>query len=320
MPLVSLDEVREAAALLRGEAEPTPLLRADWLSEEVGAEVRLKAESLQRSGSFKFRGAYHYLARLAPEVRARGVITYSSGNHAQAVALAARQFGVPAVVVMPTTAPGVKRKGAEALGAEVVLVGTTSIERREAAEARAARDGLHMVPPFDHPWIIAGQGTAALEALERWPEMDTWVVCVGGGGLASGSAVALRGARGRGIRIIGVEPEGANAMEASLRAGAPVTLPGVNTIADGLAPVRPGDLTFEHVRTLVDDLVTVTDDEIRASTRDLLLKSRLVVEFSGAAAVAAVRSGRVALAGARVGAILSGGNIDPARVAELAAG
>lgn len=316
--LVTLEAVRRAADHLRGVAEVTPLLRAERLSREVGREVRLKAESLQRSGSFKFRGAWHYLSCLSPEVRDRGVITYSSGNHGQAVALAARAVGVRAVIVMPTTAPTVKRVGAEAQGGEVVLAGTTSVERRAVAEAMAAREGLHMVPPFDHPWIIAGQGTAALEAAETWPEMDTWVVCIGGGGLASGSAVALRGLRGGAIRIIGVEPEGANAMQASLTAGAPVTLSGVNTIADGLAPVRPGDLTFDHVRALVDEVVTVSDAEIRDAARSLLLESRLVVEFSGAAAVAALRSGRITTLGAHVGAILSGGNIDPARIAELA--
>jgi len=315
--LVTLEEIRGAAQNLRGVAEATPLLTSELLSQAVGGEVRLKAESLQRSGSFKFRGAMHYLSQLDPDVRARGVITYSSGNHGQALALAARLFGVRAVVVMPTTAPEVKRRGAEAQGAEVVMAGTTSLERRAVAEEISARESLHMVPPFDHPWIIAGQGTAALEAAEAWPEMDTWVVCVGGGGLAAGSAAALRGLKGAGVRIIGVEPEGANAMQASLAAQAPVTLARVQTIADGLAPVRPGDLTFAHVHALVDEVVTVSDDEIRAAAQFLLLRARLVVEFSGAAAVAALRSGRVQGAGRKIGAILSGGNIDPARLAEL---
>lgn len=317
--LVSLDQVRQAARHLEGTARRTPLV--DPAAPVVeGADVRLKAESLQRAGSFKFRGAWHYLATLDPETRSRGVITYSSGNHGQAVALAAREAGVRCVVVMPTTAPPVKREGALAFGAEVVLEGTTSLERKRRAEALADADGLHMVPPFDHPWIIAGQGTCAMEAAEDWPSMDTWVVCVGGGGLAAGSGVALRGLEAEGrrpFRIIGVEPEGAAAMRRSLDAGAPVTLERVETVADGLAPVRPGDLPFRHVQALLDDVVTVSDQEILETTRHLLLRHRLLVEFSGAAALAAILSGRVEVAGRRVGVTLSGGNMDPSLLREV---
>jgi threo-3-hydroxy-L-aspartate ammonia-lyase len=318
--LVTLEAVEGAAARIQGLAVRTPLLRFPELSERAGAEVALKPESLQRAGSFKFRGASHYLSRLPEDARAQGVITYSSGNHAQAVALSATLAGVRSVVVMPVTAPAVKREGAAAYGAEVVLEGTTSLERKARAEAIAAAEGLHMIPPFDDPWIIAGQGTAALEAATDWPEMDTWVVCVGGGGLASGSAVALRGleARGRGrFRIVGVEPEGAAAMRRSLDAGAPVTLESTQTIADGLAPVRPGALTFRHVEALFDDVVTVSDEEIRQATRLILLRHRLLVEFSGAAALAALLSGRVQAAGRRVGVILSGGNMDPSLLQAL---
>ncbi len=311
--LVAYAEVEAAAARLDGLAIRTPLLPATGVPESGAAEVRLKAESLQRSGSFKFRGAYNHIARL-PE--GTGVITYSSGNHAQAVALSARLRGFPATVVMPRLAPEIKRKGAIRLGARVISEGDTSIERRERAEAIQLEEGLHMVPPFDDPWIIAGQGTAAREAALEWPEMDAWVVCIGGGGLASGSAVALRALR-PGIRIIGVEAEGAASMRRSLDAGEPVTLDRIDTIADGLAPVRPGDLTFRHVQALFDDVVTVTDDAIREAARALLLDHKLVVEYSGAAAFAALRSGAVRLPGRRVGVTLSGGNLDPSLFGEI---
>jgi threo-3-hydroxy-L-aspartate ammonia-lyase len=326
-PLVTLDEVRGAAELIRGAAVRTPLVEAPALFERLGGEVRLKAESLQRAGSFKFRGAYHYLTRLRDaDPGVRGVVTYSSGNHAQAVALAASLSGMRSVVVMPVTAPGVKRERAAAFGAEVVLEGTTSLERKARAEAISEARGLHVVPPFDDPWIIAGQGTAALEAAEAWPGMDTWIVCIGGGGLASGSGAALRGLEaerraaggpGAPFRIVGVEPQGAAAMRRSLDAGRPVTLDRIETLADGLAPVRPGDLTFRHVEALFDDVVTVTDEEIREATRALLLEHRLLVEFSGGAALAAVLAGRVEVTGRRVGVTLSGGNMDPALLREL---
>lgn len=314
--LVALDDVRAAAGRLEGVAIRTPLLPSFFLSEALGSEVRLKAESLQRSGAFKFRGAFNFISLLTDDEVARGVITYSSGNHAQAVALAARLRGIPAAVVMPTTAPAVKVEGARRLGAQVYFEGTTSEERRVRAEAIRTEEGQQMVPPFDHPAIIAGQGTAALEAAEAWPEMDTWLVPIGGGGLASGSGVALRALRSQ-ARIIGIEPEGAAAMRASLDAGRPLTLERIDTIADGLAPTRPGDLTFRHVRDLFDDVVTVTDQAIRDAAAELLHRQKLVVEFSGAAGVAALRSGVVPVAGRRVGVVLSGGNLDPSLLGGL---
>ncbi len=313
--LVPFEAVRQAAQGLEGVAVATPLLPSHELSRETDGEVRLKLETLQRGGSFKFRGAHTFVSRLPDGEAERGVITYSSGNHGQAVALAAGLRGIPCVVVMPTTAPAVKREGAKRLGAEVVLEGTTSLERKLRAEAIQGERGLSMVPPFDDPTIIAGQGTVALEAAEAWPEMDAWLVCVGGGGLASGSGVSLRALR-PGARIIGVEAEGAPSMRRSLDAGAPVTLERIETIADGLAPVRPGDLTFHHVRTLFDDVVTVTDAAIREAAEFLLHHHKLVVEYSGAAAVAALRSGAVELRGGRVGVTLSGGNLDPSILRE----
>lgn len=316
--LVTAQDIARAADTLRGVITRTPLLSAAWLQEETGCEVRLKCENLQRAGAFKIRGAYTMLSRLSEAERARGVIAFSSGNHAQGVALAARLFGVKATVVMPTTAPAVKVEGARRLGAEIVLEGTTSIERQRRAEAIAAERGLTIVPAFDHRDIIAGQGTVGLEILEDWPEVETVVVPIGGGGLIAGVAAWL-GARAPGVRVIGVEPENADAMARSVRAGEPVTIQPKRTIADGLMPVRPGDLNFEHVRALVDDIVLVNDDEILDATRVLLAHGKLVVEFSGAATVAAVRAGRVAAAGTRVAAVLSGGNLDPTRALALLA-
>lgn len=314
--LVGIDDVRAAAERIRGVVERTPLLHAEALSEEVGAEVRLKCESLQRAGAFKIRGAYNFIAQLPPEALERGVITYSSGNHAQAVALAARLLGTRAVVVMPVTAPAIKRSGAQRLGAEVVLEGTTSLERRERAERIQEERGLAMVPPFDHPDIIAGQGTVGLEIVEDWPDVEVVIVCVGGGGLASGVGVALRALRPD-TALYAVEPTGAAALRAALDAGEPVTLPGIDTIADGLAPVRAGDLTYRHIRALYDDVVLVEDHEIRAAASVLLARVKLVVEFSGAAGVAALRSGRLPLAGRRVAVVLSGGNLDPSLLSQL---
>ena len=314
--LVELDEVREAASRIRSVAAGTPLMASEVLSEEIGAEVRLKCESLQRTGSFKIRGAYNYIAQLGADELERGVITYSSGNHAQAVALGARTAGVRAVVVMPTTAPAIKRRGAERLGAEIVLEGTTSIERKARAEEISAREGLHIVPPFDHPWIIAGQGTVGLEVHEAWPEADTFFVPIGGGGLASGTAVAVRALRPD-ARIYGVEPVGAASMRAALDAGGPVTLDAIDTLADGLAPVRTGDLTYEHARELLDDVWVVEDRDILEAASLLLLRSKLVVEFSGAATVAALRARGEMVAGHRVVAVLSGGNLDSSSIPEL---
>ena len=315
--LVAVDSIRRAAAGLRGVAVRTPLLPSPWLTEELGTEVRLKCESFQPIGAFKLRGAYTMVARLTDAERARGVVTYSSGNHAQAVAFAARAFGIDAVIVMPENAPPIKVAGTERLGAEVIMRGTTSLARREKAEAVQAERGLTMVPPFDHPDIIAGQGTIGLEILDDWADVATIVVPIGGGGMISGVSAYVKRQRPE-VRVIGVEPEGAPAMRRSLDAGEPVTLDRIDSIADGLVPVRPGDLTFAHTRALADDVVLVDDDAIRAAARGLLLRGKLLVEYSGAAAVAALRSGRVPVDGP-VAAVISGGNMDPSLVPELLA-
>ena len=312
--LVSAASIEAAARTLANVVVRTPLLPADWLTERTGAMVRLKCESLQRAGAFKIRGAYTMIARLPETARRRGVIAYSSGNHAQGVALAAKLFGVRAVVVMPTTAPEIKRSGAKRLGAEVVSEGTTSIERQRRAESIAAEQGLTIIPAFDHPDIIAGQGTVGLEILEEAPDVDAILVPIGGGGLVSGVA-AWVARRRPGCLVIGVEPVAADAMARSLEAGEPVTIEPKPTIADGLMPVRPGDLTFEHTRALVDRVVRVEDAAIEQAARLLLRESKLLVEPSGAATTAALLAGAYDARGARIAVVVSGGNVDPARVA-----
>ena len=315
--LVTADSVRDAARGLRGVAVHTPLIPAPWVSD---AEVRLKCESFQPIGAFKLRGAYTMLARLDAAERGRGVITYSSGNHAQAVAFAAREFGVKATVVMPENAPRIKVEGTKRLGAEVVERGTTSEQRRALAEEIQAEHGYVMVPPFDHPDIIAGQGTAGLEIVEDWPEVDTVLVPIGGGGLVSGIAAYVKRARPD-VRVVGVEPVGSAAMRRSLEAGERVTLDEIDSIADGLLPVRVGELTFAHTRDLADGVVLVEDDAIRSAAARLLVRGKLLVEYSGAATLAAVLSGAWREAAGpdarRVAAVVSGGNIDPSRIPEL---
>lgn len=310
--MITLDQIRQAAQRVRPIARVTPLVD---VSDLAGRPLLLKCESLQPGGAFKIRGAYNMVAQLTPEQRARGVVTYSSGNHGQAMALAARELGAPAVVVMPTTAPAIKVEGAKGFGAEVIFAGTTSTERRERAEQEAAVRGLTMVPPFDHEWIIAGQGTLGLEILEQRPDVEAVLVPVGGGGLLAGVAAAVKQSK-PGVRVIGVEPSGAAAMKASLEAGHAVTLPKTESVADGLMPVRPGDLTFAHARAFVDEVITVDDAEIIDAVLWLFTRAKIVAEPSGAATVAAALSGRVPSAGPIV-AIVSGGNISLDRLEEL---
>jgi len=315
--LVGLTEVEAAARRLAGVAVGTPLLPADIVSEITGANVRLKCENLQRAGSFKIRGAYNFVSQLSDEQVASGIITYSSGNHAQAVALSGKLRGVRAVVVMPTTAPKVKRDGAERLGAEVIYEGTTSLERRAKAEEIAEEQGLVIVPPFDHRHIIAGQGTVGLEIAREWPDVDLVLAPIGGGGLASGVAASIKRLLPT-ARVIGVEPVGAASMRKALDEERPVVIKEIDTIADGLAPVMAGELTYEHALNLMDDVVTVSDDAIREATSLLVSKQKLIVEFSGAAATAALLSKAVEAEDARVAVVISGGNLDPTLVAGVA--
>ena len=316
--LTSLQTIREAAARIKPVARRTPIVD---VSAAAGRPLYLKCENLQPAGAFKIRGAFNMLAQLSPAQRAAGVITYSSGNHGQAMALAARTLGAPAVVVMPTTAPEIKIDGARAFGAEVILAGTTSSERRTRAEAEAAARGLTMVPPFDHEWIIAGQATAGLEILEQQPDVAAVLVPIGGGGLAAGVAAAIKLSKPD-VMVVGVEPSGAAAMKDSVDAGHPVTLAKTETIADGLMPVRPGDLTFAHVQKFIDRVITVDDRAIIAAVLWIFENAKLVAEPSGAATTAAVLSGALDAAvrvDGPIVAVISGGNMSPARLAELAA-
>ena len=322
--LVSLDEIEAAAERIRPIARVTPLVEVPWPAAREAehnsgraARLLLKCENLQPMGAFKIRGAYNMLAQLPADERQRGVITYSSGNHGQAVALAARELGAPAVIVMPTTAPAVKVEGARGYGAEVTFAGTTSLDRKRRAEQIAKERRLTIIPPFDHPMIIAGQGTVGLEILEQCPNVSTVLVEIGGGGLSSGVATAIK-RRAPHVRVVGVEPAGAAKMQASLAAGAPVTLERTDSIADGLLTVRPGDLTFEHVRAFVDAVVTVPDTAMIEAIRWLFRNARLVVEPSGSVTTAALMLGLGDVDTVRgpVVAIVSGGNVEPARYAE----
>ncbi|MGH9256977.1 MAG: threonine ammonia-lyase [Vicinamibacterales bacterium] len=313
MTLVALADIEAAAERIRGVAVRTPIVDAniDRARRPSGPPdtIGLKCENFQPMGAFKIRGAYNMIARLSPDIRAAGVITYSSGNHGQAVALAAERHRVPAVIVMPETAPRVKVDGVRRCGGEVIFAGTTSADRRTRAEAEAAARGLTIVPPFDHPWIIAGAGTCGLEILEQRPDVSAVYVPVGGGGLIAGIAAAIKGTGCR-ARVIGVEPTGAARMSASRAAGRPIRLERTSSIADGLLPLQPGELTFAHVQAFVDDLVTVDDDAIVAAIRWLFREARVVAEPSGAASVAAVLQAGPAFEQGTV-AVISGGNVSP---------
>ena len=320
-PLITLEEIETALTRVATLARRTPVLP---LQSWSAGPVFLKCENMQPTGAFKLRGAANMLQQLSPEARARGVITYSSGNHGQAVALAAKALGCSAVVVMPTTAPAIKVSSVRQLGAEVAFAGTTSSERWAYAERTAAQRGLTIVPPFDHEWIIAGQGTAGIEILEQVPEVGLVLVPIGGGGLASGVAAAVKLSRPN-VRVVGVEPAGANAMQQSLAAGAPTTIDRSQSIADGLLPVRPGDLTFAHVRMFVDEVVTVSEEAIAATMRSLYFDAKVIVEPSGATALAALLSGAVSMPTGPAGprptvAILTGGNVSPRDLATILEG
>jgi threonine dehydratase len=303
--VVTLQDIQEAAQALQGIARRTPLL---WV-QALG--VHLKLENEQPIGAFKIRGAYNAIRKLPDPARKRGVITYSSGNHGQAVAYAARQFGVRAVVVMPETAPAVKVEGVQRWGGEVVLAGRTSDDRHRKAEELAAQGGLAVVPPFDHADIVAGQATLALEILEQRPDVETIVVPVGGGGLISGVVAGLAAA-GSGAAVWGVEPAGAPKLTRSLAAGAPVRLDHTASVADGLITLTVGGIPFAELarhRDRLRGVVLVDDDSITDAVHYLWRTCRLAVEPSGAATTAAVRTGAVRPAGPTV-LIVSGGNVD----------
>jgi threonine dehydratase len=307
--LVGLADVQAARKLIAGVTRTTPMEPSRPLSAGLGGPVWLKCENLQRAGSYKVRGAYVRISRLTPQERARGVVAASAGNHAQGVALAAGLLGAAATVFMPVGAPLPKVAATKGYGASVELVGSTVDEALVAAKDFADRTGAVFIHPFDHPDVIAGQGTVALEILEQCPEVKTIVTGVGGGGLVSGIAVVAKALRPD-VRVIGVQASGAAAYPPSLQAGQPVRLPVYSTIADGIAVGRPGEITFAHVSKLVDDVVTVSEEDISRALLMLLERGKLVVEPAGAVGVAALLAGAVPVA-APVVAVLSGGNIDP---------
>jgi threonine dehydratase len=314
--VVSLQDVRDAARRIAGAAHRTPVLRSRTLDALTGARVYLKAEHLQRVGAFKFRGAYNAIARLPAEQRARGIAAYSSGNHAQAVALAAHELGSSAVIVMPADTPAAKLAAVAGYGAEIVTYDRYTGNREEIGGRLAAERGLALIPPYEHPDVIAGQGTAALELLEEAGDLDALVVPVGGGGLIAGSATAAKGLQ-PGIRVVGVEPAAGDDTQRSLAAGERVRIPVPRTIADGQAAPIPGELTFSINRRLVDEIVLVSDDEIRAGLRFAVDRLKQVLEPSGATGLAALLAGRLQPAPPRIGVIISGGNVGAARLAEL---
>ena len=309
VPTVGLADIEAAREVLEGVAVRTPMEESRWLSELVGGEVRLKAENLQRTGSFKARGAYVRISRLSEEERARGVVAASAGNHAQGVALAAQLLGITATVFMPEGAPIPKERATRGYGAEVVFTGQYLEDALVAAHEFAERTGAVLIHPFDHPDVVAGQGTVGLEIIEQLPEVATVVVPTGGGGLLAGVALAVK-ALSPGVRVVGVQAKDAAAYPGSLEAGRPTPLAVMRTMADGIAVGRPGDLTFAAVVEHVDEVLTVSEDSLARAVLSLAERAKLVCEPAGAAAVAALLDHPDAFE-APVVAVLSGGNIDP---------
>ncbi|MGK5681532.1 threo-3-hydroxy-L-aspartate ammonia-lyase [Actinoplanes sp. URMC 104] len=316
--MVTLQDVRDAAERIKGVAHRTPVVTSRTLDARVGAQVFLKAENLQRIGAFKFRGAYNAIRKLDPGQLARGIAAYSSGNHAQAVALAAQELGTTAVIVMPEDTPRSKLDAVAGYGAEIITYDRYTGNREELGRRLADERGLALIPPYEHPDVIAGQGTAALELLEEVGELDAIVVPVGGGGLIAGSAVAAKGLQ-PGIEVIGVEPEAGDDTRRSLAAGERVRIEVPRTIADGQAAPTPGELTFSITRRLVNRIVLVSDEQLRDALRFAVDRLKLVMEPSGASGLAALLAGRVEAPPQRIGVIISGGNVGAARLAELLA-
>ncbi|WP_127819350.1 threonine ammonia-lyase [Microbacterium sp. CPCC 204701] len=309
----SLEDFEDAAAALHGVISRTPLDASQHLSDVLGVPVHLKLENLQRTGSFKIRGATYRLSRLTPEERSRGVVAASAGNHAQGVALAAKALGISATIFMPLGVPVPKLLATRGYGADVVLEGATVETPLRLAAEFAERTGAVFIHPFDHPDVIAGQGTLGLELMDELPDLDTVVLGIGGGGLVAGVAAAVKAraaVEGRTVRVVGVQAENSAAYPPSLAAGHPLETATKPTIADGIAVARPGDLPFEIIRDLVDEIVTVSEDDIARALLVLLERAKQVVEPAGAVGVAAILAGKVVAGGPTV-SVLSGGNIDP---------
>jgi threonine dehydratase len=315
-------DVQAAASRLAGTAHRTPVLRSRLLNQQVGADIVIKCENFQRIGAFKFRGAFNALAQFTPEQRQAGVVTYSSGNHAQAIALAARLLDIPATIVMPLDAPASKVAATAGYGGRIVTYDRYTRDREEIGRALATEHGLTLIPPYDHPDVIAGQGTAAKELVEEVGDLDALFVPLGGGGLLSGSALAAR-ALSPSCRLYGVEPEAGNDGQQSIRAGEVVRIDTPQTIADGAQTQSLGRLPFEIIRREVEDVLTVTDAELVEAMRRFAATLKIVVEPTGCLGLAAVlrlgREGDPALRGRRIGVIVSGGNVDLDRFAALLA-
>ena len=316
--LPTFDDVRAAAQRLLGHAHRTPVLRSATLEQRLGAQLFFKCENFQRMGAFKFRGAFHALSRLTPEQRRAGVVAYSSGNHAQAVALSAQILGLSATLIMPHDASPAKLAATRAYGATVVGYDRYNEDAMALARELAAREGRTFIPPFDHADVLCGQGTSALELFEEVGELDVLLVCLGGGGLLSGCALASRALSPR-CRVYGVEPEAGNDVQQSFRRGERVRIPTPRTIADGAQTPLVGELTFEIIRRHVDDILTVTDEQLVEAMRFYAERMKMVVEPTGCLTLAAACHAGLDLKGQRVGLVISGGNVDLPRFAQLLA-
>jgi threonine dehydratase len=316
LALPTYDDVAAAAERLQGHAHRTPVLTSRTVNAELGAELFFKCENLQRMGAFKFRGAFNALSRFTPEQRRAGVVAFSSGNHAQAIALSARLLGMPAAIVMPHDAPEMKVAATRGYGAQVVVYDRYQDDREQIGRDLAARHGYTLIPPYDHPDVIAGQGTAAKELFEDVGPLDAFFVCLGGGGLLSGSALATR-ALSPACKLYGVEPEAGNDGQQSFRSGAIVRIDTPKTIADGAQTQYLGQLTFAIIRRDVDDILTATDAQLVDAMRFMATRMKLIAEPTGCLGFAAARAMKERLRGQRVGVLISGGNVDIARFCEL---
>ena len=306
---VSFSDIHAASTRIRPIAQRTPVLTSHSFDTEAGVTAWFKCENFQKGGAFKIRGAANFVYSIPPDQLQRGVVAYSSGNHAQAVAIAAQSVGIPATLVMPEDAPQAKVEATKARGARILRYDRFKQDRAAVGKQVAEEMGATLVPPYDHPWIIAGAGTAAMELMEQAPELDALVVCIGGGGLISGSAIAAHYLKPS-LRVIGVEPADGNDTYLSIAAGQRVEIPPPATVADGLRAQIPGEITFPIVRKHVEQVVLVTDDEIRATVKFLLTRMKILVEPSGAAPAAAVLFKKIPPGLGRVGVLLSGGNVD----------
>ena len=308
---VTYADIAAAAKRIEGAAHRTPVLTSTTADEMTGAQIFFKPENLQRMGAFKFRGAYNAIAKFSDEQRKRGVLAFSSGNHAQAIALSARLAGIKAVIVMPADAPPLKLAATRGYGAEVITYDRMTEDREAIAKKLAQERGMTMIPPYNHADVIAGQGTAAKELIEDAGQLDYLFVCLGGGGLTSGCALAAQ-ELSPGCKVIGVEPEAGNDGQQSFRKGEIVKIPVPQTIADGAQTQAPGDLTFAIIRALVSDVVTVSDAQLIEAMRFFVARMKIVVEPTGCLAAAAAFNQKADIKGKRVGVIISGGNVDPA--------